>query len=197
MAMKDYDFFKTEEKLINSIYAYEAVIKLKERLIDLLENRQGAEIEKIRKRYAKEIQKSNDLLSSTNDELSALEQAQFGGEEEKKDPLPEYIMQMSDSTIGDIDNFNKHNETLIKIRVQIKELEKETAKIKKGASEQSKELEIFVKQLETLKEGLVEDLAELERLIQELDTKVLRGVADLIDAIDRFQKGYGTPKQMQ
>ena len=85
--MKDYDYFKAEEKLINSIYAYEAVIKLKEGLIALLESRQGAEIEKIRKRYAKEIQKSNDLLSSTNDELSALEQAQFGGEEEKKDPL--------------------------------------------------------------------------------------------------------------
>lgn len=197
MAMKDYDFFKTEEKLINSIYAYEAVIKLKERLIDLLENRQGAEIQKIRKRYAKEIQKSNDLLSSTKIELSALEQAQFGGEEEKKDPLPEYIMQMSDSTIGDIDNFNKHNETLIKLRVQIKEIEKETAKIKKGAPEQSKELEIFVKQLETLKEGLVAELAELERLVQELDTKALRGVADLIDAIDRYEKGYGPPKQMQ
>lgn len=196
MAMKDYDYFKTEEKLINSIYAYEAVIKLKERLIDLLENRQGAEIEKIRKRYAKEIQKSNDLLSSTKIELSALEQAQFGGEE-KKDPLPDYIMQMSDSTIGDIDNFNKHNETLIKIRVQIKEIEKEIAKIKKGAPEQSNELEIFVKQLEALKEGLVAELAEIERLVQELDTKALRGVADLIDAIDRYEKGYGPPKQMQ
>ena len=197
MGMKDYEFFKAEEKLINEVYSYEAVIKLKEGLITILENRQGAEIERIRKRYAKEIQKSNELLASTNAELSAMQEAQFGGKEDKKDTLPEYITQMSDITISDIDNFNKHNETLIKLRVQIKEIEGEISRIEKGSSEQIKELEIFIKQLKTLKEGLVDELVELESLVRELDTKALRGVADLIDAIDRYEKGYGPPKQMQ
>ncbi len=195
--MKDYDYFKAEEKLTNDIFACEAIIKLKEGLISLLESQQGAEHIKIKKRYIKEVQKSNEVLTTTNAELSALRDAQFGVEEEKKEPLPDYILEMSDRTIGDIDNFNKHNETLTKLKVQIKELEKELARIKKSSPEQIMELEGFAKQLETLKIGLIAELAELEGLVKELDSKAIKGVADLIDAIDRYEKGYSSPKQMQ
>lgn len=197
MVMKDYDYFKAEEKLINSVYTYEAIIKLKEGLISLLEMNDGAEAVKLKKRYAKEVQKNGELLDSAKAELTALHDAQFGGEEEKKEPLPDYILEMSDRTISDIENFNSHNETLIKVGVQIKELEKEIAKIGKLTPEQLEEVESFMKKLGIVKDGLVEEFAKLEQLVQELDTKTLRGVGKLIYAIDSHQKGRPQPKQMQ
>lgn len=197
MGMKDYDFFKAEERLRNDKFAFEALIDLKRGMLTLLEGEQSKEHAKLKKRYTKDIQKYEESLALVTIELETMQAEYFGAQEEKESSLPEDILQMSTNTVSGIEEFNKRNEELIKFQAQAKELLKEITRIKKLTPEQVQMLESFLNHLENIYAGLESQIVEEKKIVDELNIKSFREVGELIDAIDRFQKGYWPPKQMQ
>ena len=195
---KEFEYYKAEEELTNRILSLQAVIELKQGLISMLETSQGSEYVKLAKRYVKDIQKGEESLLLAKNELKNLQEANIEAEpKEKKEELPAEILKMSDDAVAGIDEYNKNNENLIKMKAQIKELSREIIRLQKLSPEVVQEISEFIAQLIALQTTLSSDAERLEKIVDELNLKSLKEVHELIDIIRRYEKGYWKPAQMQ